>query len=183
MSAFKPFYHHQQPGRGCSMSEKLKKIIVSLRRTIFFQTKRWWCVCHQPMKAFAFLGLNVKRFFLLINRQTFLSNFVMKELVHVVCTYTYTSTRGELIKTAGNFPRAPLLDLRTLSIELVLKFRSSNYHVNFKYSFILKWVISPTWGSPPPCKQALIFLLSHSRLKARIRGASSEAACNEDGSD
>ena len=80
----------------------------------------------------------------------------MKELVHVVCTYT--STRGELIKTAGNFPRAPLLDLRTLSIEPVLKFRSSNYHVNFKYSFILKWVISPTWGSPPPCEQALIFL-------------------------
>ena len=68
------------------------------------------------MKAFAFLGLNVKRFFQLINR-------------------------GELIKTAGNFPRAPLLDLRTLSIEPVLKFRSSNYHVNFKYSFILKWVI------------------------------------------
>ena len=121
-----------------------------MRRTIFFQTKRWWCVCHQPMKAFAFLGLNVKRFFQLINRQTFLSNFVMKELVHVVCTYTYTS---------------------------------SNYHVNFKYSFILKWVISPTWGSPPPCKQALIFLLSHSRLKARIRGASCEAAWNEDGSD
>ena len=144
-----------------------------MRRTIFFQTKRWWCVCHQPMKALVFLGLNVKRFFQLINRQTFLSNFVMKELVHVVCTYTYTCTRGELIKTAGNFPLAPLLDLRTLSIEPVLKFRSSNYNVNFKYSFILKWVISPTWGSPPPCKQALIFLLSHSRLTARIRGANS----------
>lgn len=98
------------------------------------------------MKAFAFLGLNVKRFFQLINRQTFLSNFVMKELVHVVCTYTYTSTRGELIKTAGNFPRAPLLDLRTLSIEPVLKFRLNFavqiiMHVNFKYSFILKWVM------------------------------------------
>lgn len=84
------------------------------------------------MKAFAFLGLNVKRFFQLINRQTFLSNFVMKELVHVVCTYTYTSTRGELIKTAGNFPRAPLLDLRTLSIEPVLKFR-----LNFAVQIIM----------------------------------------------
>ena len=44
-------------------------------------------------------------------------------------------------------------------------------HVNaFYFSTTAKRVTSPTWGSPPPCKQALIFIHKWSRLFFSVKG-------------
>ena len=44
-------------------------------------------------------------------------------------------------------------------------------HVNaFYFSTTAKRVTSPTWGPPPPCKQALIFIHKWSRLFFSVKG-------------